>query len=470
MYIEVYNNHAYVTDSTVDESKIVNDLFTVDVPNAKYNPAFEQGMWDGKHRFYNYEGKYFPSGLISVIEENAKLFNSLKIDYKGVNPLPINPSDITYDLAIEREPRDYQMECAKQCLIKGRGTSQVTIRGGKTEIIAMVLANLPDLNVVYYFDKRMLLYQQVDKLSKLLGQEVGYTVGGDHRDGKIMCVSIPKFSREKARNKARELFKSADVLIIDEAHHINHEGYWFEYSMESEAYYRLGFSDTPKGVSLLNDMAVRAVTGPCIYTYTTAQAIEEGYVAKPQVIMIPVERRPRSLVPKDNYMQKYKKCIVDNDNRNKAIINIAKNTNLPTFILVDRKKHGKYLSKQLNAPFIQGSTPLPKRQKIQEDFDAGRVPIVIANSKVAGEGLDIENIRVLVYTAAGKSPVKVYQGTGRALTRKREGPNEVIIIDFLDRYDYTLRRQSSQRKKLYQDKGYSVIQMYYEELLNILKE
>ncbi len=469
MLLSSTNNYTHVREYTPDEYRALDDLLTASVPNAQYSQEFIDERWDGKHHFFDSETLVFPTGLLDVVKANAELFNGIKIDSECHIPPIINPDNITYELAIDREPRHYQRDCVRECLLRGRGISQVTIRGGKTEIIAMVLANLPDLNVVYYFDKRMLLYQQVDKLGQLLGEEIGYVVGGDRREGRIMCVSLPKYSRDSAREEARKLFQSANVLIIDEAHHINHSGYWYEYSMESDAYYRLGFSDTPEGTSKLNHMSVKAVTGSCIFRYTTAQAIEEGYVAKPQVIMVPVEKRPATLHYKDNYAQKYKKCIVENDSRNRAIINIASNTHMPTFILVDRIKHGNYLSKALDAPFIQGSTPLDVRQKIQTDFDEGRVPIVIANTKVAGEGLDIENIRVLVYTASGNSPVKVYQGTGRALTRKKDPPNEVMIIDFKDRYDRTFRKHSSQRERLYRKKGYDVVSLYYEELIDALE-
>lgn len=71
------------------------------------------------------------------------------------------------------------------------------------------------------------------------------------------------------------------------------------------------------------------------------------------------------------------------------------------------------------------------------------------------EGVDIPNIRYMVYASAGKSFVQTLQRIGRLL-RISADKHEVFIFDIVDRNSDFLYNQAKKRVKYYKEQKFEV--------------
>lgn len=469
MPIHMYNRFSVVKEEDIALSEYLNDALAIPIPGAQYSEKFKLGIWDGYHRYFNIRNKVFPTGLLWKVQSILDEYNIPVIDCRGEPPQQ-DLMDRPYDFSLVGidELFDHQKKAVTAALDNGRGTIGVSTRGGKTEIFASILANLWSQNAVLLYGQRHLLVQTAERLSLRLdaqksNEDVSIIMGGtntynpDRPGRKITLISVPKavsdYKRTRTENAIFHALQNANVLIIDECQSLAART-WYRLAMSCNAYYRFALSDTSEGNTSKDALDIAAATDKHIYRAPIKELIDKELVAKPYVIMVNIDRGTHAVANKAPYTQHVTAGIQNNDYRNDVIINIAKAIPNQTMIIVDRIKHGKMLSEALDAPFLYGDSSLAYRKEIIEKFDNLEIPIVIANTKVAGVGLDIKNINYLIYAAGGNTYTKVSQATARALTRQ-ENKKTAIIIDFLDRFSpQYLLKNSHERKEIYLSRGY----------------
>ena len=478
MQITIRNDYSYFTNFTIGQQVDLYELLSVPVEGAEFTEPYKTGQWDGLRHYFHRGHNKIPTGLLYLptVQEYVK---ELDVEYIDERVDPQKDIPYVYELLGDNEARDYQIRAIKAALDKKRGIIKVGIRGGKTFIMAGIIENLYKLNVVILGNNRQLMQQHADNLNNFMDDHVGLIMGGldtsevpKYGNRSINIISIPKINNDWKKNKHKgklvKMVEEADVLILDECHHLKART-WFNSSIRSQAYYRFGLSDTPGGNTKRDEYDVMAITGNVIVSHDVKNLIDQGYVAKPYIMMIDINNCPSRLTRNFHYTEHVRRGIVQNHYRNDAILDFVELITKPTMIIVDRVAHGKKLSERLDAPFIYGKTPLEDRLKTIKDFDDGKIKTVIANTKVAGEGLDIKNIKFLIYAAGGKSYTKVAQATGRALTFKKDD-NKAVIIDFLDNFSYHLKNNSEDRVEIYKRRGYDNITIVsVNEMKSILK-
>jgi superfamily II DNA or RNA helicase len=97
--------------------------------------------------------------------------------------------------------------------------------------------------------------------------------------------------------------------------------------------------------------------------------------------------------------------------------------------------------------FIHGDTPIEERTDAIQDFKNGVFKVLITSS-ILDQGVDIPNIDVLVFAAAGKSYIRAIQRVGRGL-RINEGKDKLTVIDFCDKTHRYLAKHSIERISAY---------------------
>lgn len=272
----------------------------------------------------------------------------------------------------------------------------------------------------------------------------------------------------------------ANDILVHNCHHVpadtaNKVSQW-----SKDAYYRIGVSATPwrdGGDDLLIE-AILAKRKP-ENNINASYLIKEGYLVPTTIYFVPMKQ----VFKGKNYHQVYDNAIVNNEDRNNAIVTITKKMmdtkNTTTLILIQRVQHGEKLQEMLfkkipqqtftmnvndpkngkptivrvkNIEFLSGQDEPVRRKAVIQAVKEKKCQILIG-STIADEGLDIASLDCLVLAGGGKSSTRAFQRIGRVLRLFKdpitgEEKKRAICFDFQD-YTPMLRRHSRVREKLY---------------------
>jgi superfamily II DNA or RNA helicase len=402
-------------------------------------------VWDGRYRFL--EGRYarFPSGLyrraLKVLSENG--VESITKDAR-IQPLS------TLDLKLHGFiPYDFQNEAVKATLAKTRGLIRIGTGGGKTNVIAMILAGI-NVRSLILIHRETIYRQLIDRLGKSLGTKIGSIGSGKANPAPITVAMMQTMTQERYKF----LLKEYQAVIIDECHHTPSNSMYTILKNCSSAYYRFGLTATHKRDDGA-DMFMEAALGGLLYDLGPSELIRKGRLTKPKIFFIKIPIIPRwDLL---GYPNQYSKCVVEGKFRNEVVLDAAKlfyDLGKTCLVAVTQIRHGEALIKdfrekypQIRTAFVKGEIDSDEKQSILRRLNDKKLDVVFATS-VFGEGVDVPSLGGIINAKAQDSQVDTIQLAGRAL-RKSEGKDYSLIIDFEDSQSY-LKKHAEKRKFLYE--------------------
>jgi len=365
--------------------------------------------------------------------------------------------------------RDYQDEALQASLAAGRGIIHHATGAGKTVVMAKLLETLA-LSSIVVVPTINLLLQTSEDLIGFLGEEVVGTIGEGIFNPKLITVATVQSLWSKIKGDDPELkkvFHEADVLIVDEAHHITIAGRnkiqntYFQIAQLLDAYYKFGLTATPGEEGELERELLEAATGRVIHRVSSSALIRRGLLTRPVIQLYKVTPTMRI----SDWQAAYRQNILRNARRNSIITNLATkyaDQGKSVLITVTRvAEHGGVLQELMpHAFFMSGDTKVEDRKMMLEDFKAKKTRILI--STVINEGVNIPSMDVIIMAGGGKSNKQTIQRVGRAL-RKAKGKEEAKIIDFYDADKGMLERHSKARLRTYKKEAEFTILPIIEE-------
>lgn len=252
-----------------------------------------------------------------------------------------------------------------------------------------------------------------------------------------------------------EFLKTVDLLILEEAHEASGDGYTTVANHCTSAWYRLALTATPfMREDEKANMQLMAVAGPVAIKVTEEELIRLGILATPHFRFAglpPVKGLFRSTV----WPRCYEIGITTNEARNRIAVQealTARAYGLPVLVLVQRKEHGKTISRMLTeaglkANFIFGEHDQDERQAALNALADGRIDVLIG-STILDVGVDVPSIGLVINLGGAKAEIALRQRIGRGLRKKRSGPNVTFFLDFDDSGNNTLRTHSESRKAI----------------------
>jgi len=430
------------------------ELYSFKVPGAEYSPQYRGHFWDGKKKFFSRKG-HFKTGLLErVLADLKKVDAKVKlVDNRDPNnsTKPYKFKEITY--------YDYQQRAIKEALQKKRLIVKAPTGSGKTLIMAGLVKALQGRKMVLLFNAKQLLTQTYDFLTETCKlNNIGICFGEGFILGDIMLCTVQSIE------KILDTHLNSEVLMVDECHEFCN-GKTTVAAIQSfpNANYRYGFTATPPSqkISLFN---LEGGLGPIYSVATTEQLVEEGKLTKP-IIQI-IERSHDSISRDDTltYTEVYDQFIVNNEERNNKIKEIAndirkKNERARILILTKSLDHGRTLENLLGGEcqFLEGANSIGERYNSISRFRRCRDSSILIGTKILQTGVNIEEITHFINARGMKSEIATLQALGRAL-RKHETKEEVYIYDFLDQEKY-LREHSLERINHYTREGHEVIKI-----------
>jgi len=237
-------------------------------------------------------------------------------------------------------------------------------------------------------------------------------------------------------------------VVVHNCHRASSSIYQEVLKQSPLAYYRWAMSATAIREDN-TEMLIQAIFGKILMHVPCSELIRrpDVRIIRPYIFMIDTPNYQNKNY--QTYAQIRKNCIVESQQRNQLISNIAQYMQQygPTLLLVGIIEHGKKLEKMIpGSVFISGQTAKKKKQQALKDLMSGDLKILIA-SPIIDEGLNLPGLKVLMLCDGGKAATKLYQRIGRVV-REIPGKEYALVIDFKDKNDM-LFKHSNKREKLY---------------------
>jgi len=305
---------------------------------------------------------------------------------------------------------------------------------GKTHVAANIIRHAVSNGnkVLMLSHRRELVYQPQNILEKFGVTDVALMLSGDPYVTcyPVVIASIPTMHSWVVRRK-KEQAPPADLIVVDEAHHLTGSKTWQDIlSLYPDAII-LGMTATPisrsgKGLKAYFDTLIQ---GPSIKDLT-----DQGYLVPAKFFAPSIPDLAGVKIRNGDYADEELEKRMDQPKLiGDILINwerIAKDRK--TVIFASGVKHSIHLAESfkaigVKAAHIDGNTDGRERDRILKDFASGEIQVV-CNCAVLTEGWDSPSVSCLVFARPTKSLLLYLQVAGRVL-RTHPGKKDCYIID-----------------------------------------
>lgn len=446
LQIRKYNEAYLLITGERSEEQELSDYFTFNIPNARFQPKFRAGLWDGKIRIYNTKTKLIYYGLLENIIEFC---NQKEIKYELLN----TSLDTEYslhefrefynNLSLPFEPRDYQEESVVNCIRKSRLTLLSPTASGKSFIIYL-LTRFYNRKTIIIVPTTSLIHQMSSDF-----EQYGYTEPVHKifsRQEKDSNHNITVATWQSLYKMPKKWFDQFEVCIVDECHLAKAQSLTKIMTNLDKCKYRFGFTGTLDGTQT-NKMVIEGLFGPILNVITTSKLIEEKHLAEFKIKCIVLNYSDdRKKIAKQYSYQDEIEFIVGNKKRNNFIKNLALSLKGNTLVLFQFvEKHGQILydmikdSTDRDVYFIHGQIDGKDRDDIRKIVENKTDCIIIASSQTFSTGINIRSLENIIFSSPSKSRIKTLQSIGRVL-RKSEQKTKSQLFDIADNLSWKSKK------------------------------
>lgn len=387
---------------------------------------------------------------------------------------PIRPRQYRSNI----QTREYQ-ERAIRAILRGKNGILVAPCGsGKTQMGLEIAARIGG-KTLWLTHTQDLLNQSLSRSRECF--DIPASEFGTITAGKVNIGNTITFATVQTMNNIdlSQYVDTFDVIIVDECHHLvgspTRLQMFYRVLSALSARYKIGLTATPYRADGL-DGCMFAVLGDILHEvkkeevedntcHVKVKTYYTGYTPNLDIVLAGDGTIVYSSLIND---------LTENARRNEKISTLISNIifsnamigkTSQTIVLSDRVEHLKKLKDGLqehireNSIIIDGSmqskAAKERRKEVLRKLNDGEIEVVFATYKLAKEGLDVPNLRYVVFASPIKDKTTVTQAAGR-VARKSDGKEYGTIIDFSDNFGL-LRGYKRKRKSIYKKLKYEII-------------
>lgn len=429
-------------DSTARE---LQEHFTFEVPNAKFNPKVRSGMWDGKIRLFNLRDRKIYAGLADRIREFAADRNyEVETSDSATEELSLTEAEeFVKTLGLSIEPRDYQIR-ALALAVRNRRCVLVSPTASGKSLIAYMIARWYDKKTLIVVPTKSLVTQMIgDFASYGYAEQVHGIMGGVEKDSDCQFVVS---TWQSIFEMPRDWFEQFEVVIGDEAHGFKAKSLTAVMTSMPHVAYRIGMTGTLDGMEV-NQLVLEGLFGRVERVTDTATLIERGDVASLKIKILLLKHPPEDakLLVDCDYHQEID-YLIGCTQRNKFIANLATSLKGNVLVLFTRvEAHGRILHSMITETigadrcvFVSGTTDVEDREYVRALAERTNDTVIVASYGTFSTGINIRNLHNVIFASPSKSRVRTLQSIGRGL-RNAEGKTWCKLFDVAD--DLTVGRK-----------------------------
>lgn len=249
---------------------------------------------------------YCHSGLWKTIydwcEENGIIVQGIdnKFKYNDFSLTLEEFTDYIYKWELNIQPRDYQIKAAWMILKYRQSLSQLATRAGKTLIAYIIfrymlengckkiLMVVPSIQLVKQGVQDMSEYKEFFKSEQVwakseLCESANLTIG--------TYQSLVKKADKKSSKYDPKFFEGYDCVCIDESHHLVAKSINTILGLDfmKNVKLKFGFTGTLPEEHTIESFCCHSLMGPTIQDLTSAELIDEGFLARPIITQYRIE-------------------------------------------------------------------------------------------------------------------------------------------------------------------------------------
>lgn len=424
------------------------------VPNPDYYKKQKLGKWTGStpqniHLYERNGGEvWLPFGCIRDL---WSLYTVKEAYSMAISPIQAR----LYKSNINLYP--YQEEAVNKALRAKNGLIVMPCGGGKTQTGLDLIARIGG-RALWLTHTQDLLNQSKDRAKgtlDLCGGKYGTITAGKVNIGTHITFATVQTMCKLDLTQYRDCF---DVVIVDECQHCcgspTKVTQFYKVVSNLSARYKIGLTATPKRsdgleigmYSLLGGIihevpkeAVKATT-----CHVKVRKIETGYMPDYNAVLMGDGTIDYSKIVED---------LTHNEERFRKVLDTVNSLDGSAIVLANRVEYLSRLSESFDGRSVCLSTLGQSKKAKQMRKDAlaklkdGELDCIFSTYALAKEGLDVPNLRYVVFSTPEKDETTVIQSAGR-VGRKAEGKEYGTVIDFVDSFGM-YRGWSKKRDRYY---------------------
>ena len=457
----------------------LSEYFTFFVPGYQFVPAYRNRIWDGKIRLFNLQTNQLYLGLVPYLtefcdeREYAYSHDLIEDEYSVYHAHKFFD---TLNLHSQGKPigvREHQEHAFIEAIQKRRTLLLSPTASGKSLIIYLICRQLLD----YQNLKGLIIVPTTSLVEQLYGDFGDYASESGFKN--YMHVHRIYQGKEKDTDKAitistwqslykmpPEYFHQFDYVIGDEAHLFKAQSLTSILTSCINAKYRIGLTGTLDGTKT-HKLVLEGLFGPTKRVVTTKELIDKKQLSSFNIKCLVLKHSEEICQQmKDKSYPDELKYLIESENRNRFIRNLAVSLTKNTLVLFQMKKHGKLLYEMIKEKavgrkvfFVDGDVETEVREEIRRIMELEDDAIFVASFGTTSTGTNIRNLHNIIFTSPSKSRVRNLQSIGRGL-RQSDGKEIATLYDIAD--DLRIKKHTNftlqhfvERVKIYNEEQFS---------------
>ena len=457
----------------------LSEYFTFFVPGYQFVPAYRNRIWDGKIRLFNLQTNQLYLGLVPYLtefcdeREYAYSHDLIEDEYSVYHAHKFFD---TLNLHSQGKPigvREHQEHAFIEAIQKRRTLLLSPTASGKSLIIYLICRQLLD----YQNLKGLIIVPTTSLVEQLYGDFGDYASESGFKN--YMHVHRIYQGKEKDTDKAitistwqslykmpPEYFHQFDYVIGDEAHLFKAQSLTSILTSCINAKYRIGLTGTLDGTKT-HKLVLEGLFGPTKRVVTTKELIDKKQLSSFNIKCLVLKHSEEICQQmKDKSYPDELKYLIESENRNRFIRNLAVSLTKNTLVLFQMKKHGKLLYEMIKEKavgrkvfFVDGDVETEVREEIRRIMELEDDAIFVASFGTTSTGTNIRNLHNIIFTSPSKSRVRNLQSIGRGL-RQSDGKDIATLYDIAD--DLRIKKHTNftlqhfvERVKIYNEEQFS---------------
>ena len=450
----------------------LSDIFTFEVPGAKFMPQYRNKYWDGKIRLFNQaNGEIYVGLLDKIISFCKKSDYQYEFVHSNFYGTPFEENGFIslegvkdYMNKITRyEPRQYQIQGVFDALKYNRKLLISPTASGKSLMIYTITRYMVDKG-----HSVLLVVPTTSLVEQMYKDFIDYGWNSDENCHRIYA------GKEKHTDKPvtittwqsiykleHSFFKRYGCVIGDEAHLFKSKSLIRIMTKLHDAKYRFGFTGTLDGTQT-HKWVLEGLFGPAYKIVRTDELIEKGHLAKLNIKILLLQHESQRFDAYEDEVQ----FIIQNERRNNFIKKLTLDLKGNTLLLYSRvESHGEILFNLINSDtnrkvfFVHGGVAAEEREEIRKITEEESNAIIVASYGTFSTGINIKTLHNVIFASPSKSRIRNLQSIGRVL-RKGKNKTRATLYDIADDTTYKSQKNYTlnhliERVKIYNEENFN---------------
>jgi len=439
------------------------------IENPDYYKKQRMGLWCGnvpQHlALYERDGNnlYLPYGCL------MKLYSMYKDDSVFYTGIRKRGEAINYQSCINLYP--YQEKAVTEALRRKNGIIVMPCGSGKTQTALEIISRIGG-KCLWLTHTQDLLNQSLNRAKSTLN--INSNSYGTITGGKVNIGTGITFATVQTMSKIdlHQFRDSWDVIIVDECHKAvgspTKAMQFYKVLSNISCRYKIGLTATPKRADGLETMMF-ALIGDMIYEVSRGDVANTTCPVKVRFVNTRYSPNLDLALSGDGTIN-YAGLVDDITHNNDRFYDVVSESvrtamNGPTIVLANRVEYLLRMTDVMEKAGVEavclssmGNSKAAKaqRKEVLNRLNNGDIGCVLATYQLAKEGLDVPNLRHVVFATPEKDETTVMQAAGR-VGRKADGKEFGEIIDFVDSGFGMFRGWAKKREGYYKKLGYTVL-------------